>query len=149
MKRGFSLVELMIVVAVLGILAAIVVPQVQDYSTQAREAVAKDSLALLRGAIELYTAKHDDVPPGYKDDDVTMLPRAIDFYRQLILENRYLSEMPENPFNNLDTVKIISNAATFPATSIGGFGWVYQPATKTIALDWRGADKKGISYFEY
>ena len=149
MKRGFSLVELMIVVAVLGILAAIVVPQFLGYSTQAREAVAKDSLALLRGAIELYTAQHDDVPPGYRDDDVATPPRAIVFYRQLILENRYLSEMPENPFNDLTTVKIIGDSEAFPARGLGGFGWVYQPATKTIALDWPGADKKGISYFEY
>jgi len=69
MKRAFSLVELMIVVAVLGIMAAIVVPQFQSYSTQAKEAVAKDSLRLLRGAIELYTGRHGGVPPGYKDDD--------------------------------------------------------------------------------
>ena len=139
----------MIVVAVLGILAAIVVPQVQDYSTQAREAVAKDSLAVLRGAIELYMARHDGVPPGYKGDDVTTMPSAVFFHKQLVLDGRYFSEIPENPFNNLDTVKIIGNAATFPTTGIGGFGWVYQPATKTIALDWPGADKKGISYFEY
>jgi len=149
MKKGFSLVELMIVVAVLGILAAIVVPQFQNYSTQAREAVAKDSLAVLRGAIELYAARHDGVPPGYKGDDVTTTPSALVFYKQMIVDGRYLSEMPENPFNNLDTVKIISNAATFPATALGGSGWVYQPATKTIKLDWPGADKKGISYFEY
>jgi len=139
----------MIVVAVLGILAAIVVPQFQSYSSQAREAVAKDSLHVLRGAIELYAARHDGVPPGYKDDDVTTFPRGLFFYRQLIVENRYLSEMPENPFNDLDTAKTIGNTEAFPPTAIGESGWVYQPATRTIKLDWPGADKKGISYFEY
>ena len=139
----------MIVVAVLGILAAIVTPQFQRYSSQAKADVAKDSLHLLRAAIELYTARHGDVPPGYKGDDVTTTPSASFFYKQMIPDGRYLSEIPENPFNNLDTVKIISNAATFPATAIGGFGWVYQPATKTIKLDWPGADKKGVSYFDY
>jgi prepilin-type N-terminal cleavage/methylation domain-containing protein len=66
MERAFSLVELMIVVAVLGILAAIVVPQFQRHSTQAKEAVAKDSLRLLRGAIELYTARHGGRPTGIR-----------------------------------------------------------------------------------
>jgi len=147
MKRAFSLVELMIVVAVLGILAAIVVPQFQGHSTQAKEAVAKDSLRLLRGAIELYAVQHDAVPPGYENDDVTTTPSGLVFNRQLILENRYLSGMPENPFNNLKTIKIIGNTEAFPAT--GGFGWAYQPATKTIKLDWPGTDKSGIRYYEY
>jgi general secretion pathway protein G len=58
MKRGFSLVELMIVVAVLGIMAAIVVPQFQSHSIEAKIAVAKDNLRILRSAIDLYTAQH-------------------------------------------------------------------------------------------
>ncbi len=149
MERAFSLVELMIVVAVLGILAAIVVPQFQGHSTQAKEAVATDSLRLLRGAIELYAAQHDGVPPGYENDDVTTPPSGLVFNRQLILEKRYLSEMPENPFNNLETIEIIGNTEAFPASALGGFGWAYQPATKTIKLDWPGADKSAIRYFDY
>lgn len=139
----------MIVVAVLGILAAIVVPQFQKHSAQAREAVAKDSLRLLRGAIELYTAQHGGVPPGYEDDDVTGAPGGLHFNRQLVLEGRYLSKMPENPFNNRDTIFIIGNSEAFPGSATGQFGWVYQPATKTIRLDWPGTDKSGIRYYEY
>ncbi|MBL7153571.1 MAG: type II secretion system protein [Phycisphaerae bacterium] len=149
MKRAFSLVELMIVVAVLGILAAIVVPQFQAHSVKARGAVAKDSVRLLRGAIELYTAQHGGVPPGYADDDVGTPPADSHFNRQLVVEGRYLLEMPENPFNNRDDIRMIGNSEAFPASATGGFGWVYQPATKTIRLDWPGADKDGISYFEY
>src|SRR3990172_5540924 len=141
MKRAFSLVELMIVVAVLGILAAIAVPQFQRHSTQAKEAVAKDSLRLLRGAIELYTARHGGVPPGYEDDDVTTTPAASFFYNQMVRDGRYLLSMPENPFNNLDTINIIGNTEAFPAFAPGGFGWAYQPATKTIRLDWPGEDR--------
>ena len=63
MKRAFSIAELMIVLAVLGILAAIVVPHFRSYTTQAKEAVAKDHLRLLRSAIELYAVQHHGVPP--------------------------------------------------------------------------------------
>lgn len=148
MKRAFSLVELIIVVAVLGILAAIVVPQFQRHSKQAREAVAMDSVRLLRGAIELYTAQHGGVPPGYADDDVATTP-AMSYFRTQLVTGGYMTSMPENPFNNLDTIKMIANAAAFPASATGGFGWVYQPATKTIRIDWLGADTSTIRYFDY
>jgi len=149
MKRAFSLVELMIVVAVLGILAAIVVPQFQEHSVQAKEAVAKDSLRLLRGAIELYAARHGGVPPGYEDDDPGTAPGDSHFNRQVIVEGRYLSEMPENPFNTRQDIRMIGNSEAFPGDPTGGFGWVYQPATKTIKLDWPGADKRATRYFDY
>jgi len=73
-RRGLSVAELMIVVAVLGIMAAIVVPQFQSYSTQAKKAVAKDGLRMLRSAIELYTAQHSGIPPGYENDDPSTVP---------------------------------------------------------------------------
>jgi len=148
MKTGFSLVELMIVVAVLGILAAIVVPQFQGYATQARGAVAKDSLRILRSAIELYTARHSSIPPGYKNDNPQNPPSSSDFYQQLVV-GRYLSEMPENPFNKREDLRMIGNAEIFPQNPTGQFGWIYQPATKTIKLDWPGIDKSAIPYYEY
>ena len=149
MKRGFSLVELMIVVAVLGILAAIVFPQFQEHATQAKEAVAKDSLRILRSAIELYTARHSGVPPGYKDNNPRNPPAGLDFCQQLVVEGRYLSQMPANPFNKRQDLRMIGNAEILPQNPTGQFGWIYQPATKTIRLDWQGADKSGIRYYEY
>jgi prepilin-type N-terminal cleavage/methylation domain-containing protein len=149
MKTAFSLVELMIVVAVLGILAAIVVPQFQEHATRAKEAVAKDSLRILRSAIELYTARHSSVPPGYKDNNPQNPPAGSDFYQQLVTECRYISGMPPNPFNKRQDIRMIGNSETFPQNPTNQFGWVYQPATKTIRLDWKGVDKSGIPYYQY
>lgn len=149
MKRGFSLVELIIVVAVLGIMAAIVVPQFQSHSTQARKAVAKDSLRILRSAIELYTAQHGGVPPGYENDDPDTTPTSSNFYDQLLVDGKYLSKMPKNPFNNQKNIMMIGNIETFPASPLPGCGWVYQAATKTIRLSWPGSDSEGIAYFDY
>ena len=149
MLKGFSLIELMIVVAVLGILAAIIVPQFQEHSTQAREAVAKDGLRILRSAIELYAARHSGIPPGYKDNNPLVPPTDLDFQNQLITQGRYISAMPENPFNKKPDVKMVGNSEAFPPNPTGQFGWVYQPATKTIKLDWQGADSEGISFYDY
>jgi general secretion pathway protein G len=149
MKRGFSLVELMIVVAVLGILAAIVVPQFQSHTTQARMAAAKNNLHILRVAIELYAAQHNDVPPGYPNDNSTQNPAFLIFLLQMVKTGHYLSELPENPFNDMITMKFISNSEQFPAEATGDFGWVYKPQTKEIRLDWPGTDKEGIRYYDY
>ena len=62
---GFTLVELMIVVAILGVLAAIVLPEFAGHIQQAKESAAKDNLRILREAIERYAADHNGVPPGY------------------------------------------------------------------------------------
>ena len=149
MKRGFSVTELIIVVAVLGIMAAIVVPQFQSNSTQAKKAVAKDSLRVLRSAIELYTAQHNDVPPGYSNNDPLTSPTSLNFYQQMVVDRIYLLKIPKNPFNNLKKIRMIGNNEPFPQNPTDGYGWVYQAATKTIRLNWPGSDSDGIRYFEY
>jgi general secretion pathway protein G len=166
MKKAFSLVELMIVVAVLGILAAIVVPQFQSQTTQAKEAAAKSDLRVLRSAIELYIAQHNGVPPGYPNGDITAAPSAISFVGQLTKASNksgqtappgtagynlgpYIRKYPENPFNNETTVKMVGNSENFPANATGNFAYIYQPAIKTVRLDWPGIDKDGISYLQY
>jgi prepilin-type N-terminal cleavage/methylation domain-containing protein len=148
-ETGFSIVELIIVVAVLGIMAAIVVPQFQRYSVDAKESVAKEGLRMLRSGIEVYTAQNGGIPPGYVDNDPLGLLDPGVFVTQLTQGKRYMSEMPENPFNGLDSIKIIGNSESFPSGPSGQFGWVYQPATKTIRLDWSGTDKDGQDYFTY
>jgi len=149
MRRAFSIVELVIVVAVLGIMAAIVVPHFQGHATEAKEAVAKDNLRILRAAIELYTAQHGGVPPGYKNDNPQSTPSEACFVDQTVVQGDYLKRMPKNPFNNLDTVRVLANGQAFPAEATGKYGWVYKPAAKTIRLDWTGTDDSGLRYYDY
>lgn len=148
MNRAFSLVELMIVVAVLGILAAIVVPQFQSHTSEARASTSKNNLRIVRGAIELYSAQHGGVPPGYPGDDIEAAPQDAAFYASLTGGN-YLSKKPANPFNKLTTIRMISNDGTFPAAATGQFGWIYQPATKEFRMDRPGADSTGTSFYSY
>ena len=141
--------ELTIVVAILGILAALVVPQFESYSSQAKKAVAKDALRMLRSAIELYTAQHNGVPPGYENDDPATVPASGNFNDQLVVNQTYLARVPRNPFNNLRNIRMIGNAEAFPPDPIDGHGWIYQAATKTIRLNWPGADSSSLRYFDY
>jgi prepilin-type N-terminal cleavage/methylation domain-containing protein len=61
-NRGFSLVELLIVVIILAILAAIVVPQFADTTTDARASAIESNLATMRSAVQLYRQQHGAMP---------------------------------------------------------------------------------------
>lgn len=165
MKKGFSLVELMIVVALLGILAAMALPAFQGHVRQARAAAAKDNLRILRDAIKIYAAEHNDAAPGYPNGDTSSTPLYTWFYIQLIAATNidgqyvsdpspqdfgpYISDKPKNPFNDEWTMRALANQESFPEEATGEYGWIYHAATKIIRLDWPGTDSDGIRYYDY
>ena len=61
-RRGFTLVELVIVVLVIGIIAAIAAPKMFDTAGNARTNSTQQSLRTLRNAIELYRANNGSYP---------------------------------------------------------------------------------------
>jgi general secretion pathway protein G len=61
---GFTLVELLIVVIILGILAAIVIPQFSSSTTDAKESALDANLAAMRNATELFRVQHNGIYPG-------------------------------------------------------------------------------------
>lgn len=58
-KQGFTLIELMIVVAIIGILAAIAIPNFMSYQCKAKQSEAKSALGDIRTMQEVYFAEHD------------------------------------------------------------------------------------------
>ena len=153
----------MIVVAVLGILAAIALPTFQGHVTEARQATAKDNLRTLRIAIERYAAQHNGVPPGYLAGVLLpdfMIPNQFLYYTSLQGEaagtrstdfpyGPYLSKMPRNSFNDKTTLRVIGDADPLPESADGSYGWLYKPAEKEIRLDWPGTDTKDVRYYDY
>jgi prepilin-type N-terminal cleavage/methylation domain-containing protein len=64
-QAGFTLVELLIVVIILAVLAAIIVPQFSSATIDAKEAALDANLARMRSAIELFQAQHNGKYPGW------------------------------------------------------------------------------------
>ncbi|MCA9295366.1 MAG: prepilin-type N-terminal cleavage/methylation domain-containing protein [Phycisphaerales bacterium] len=61
-NRAFTLIEILIVVVILGILAAIVIPQFSDASTDAAESSVKSTLQAVRAQLELYNFRNNGYP---------------------------------------------------------------------------------------
>ena len=67
-QSGFTLIEMLIVVIVLGILAMIIVPQISVSTDDAKSSTLQTNLGSLRGAVELYYHQHGAYPGAKKTD---------------------------------------------------------------------------------
>ncbi|HUT29960.1 MAG TPA: prepilin-type N-terminal cleavage/methylation domain-containing protein [Sedimentisphaerales bacterium] len=140
-KSGFTLVEILIVVVILGILAAIVIPQFTDASTEAKLSSLCSDLQTLRSQIELYKIQHNDFPPSLANF-VAQMTAKTDIYGAAGTDyGPYLRKIPMNPFNDMDGIDA--------SGTIGddGGGWEYDSNGEIHADDsW---DEDGVAGFDH
>lgn len=159
LNRGFSLVELLIVVIILAILAAIVVPQFADTTDDARASAVDSNVASMRSAIEVYRQQHGAYPSAQAATGATCatgaagtgaVDTALAFTEQLTryttitggactgtdgtLMGPYLSEIPVNPANGLATVEILTTGV-LGLTADGSHGWEFDNVTGELIAD--------------
>jgi general secretion pathway protein G len=123
---GFTLVEILTVVIILGILAAVVVPQFTNASDEARRNSLGDQLRSLREQIQLYKIQHGDQPPALTATDWTPLTNASSFIGQTV--GPYLQSAPRNHVNNYTDLAIVATDQN-AGDAVGGtnIGFVYNP----------------------
>ncbi len=130
-NRGFTLIDTMITLAVIGVLASVVVPRMKVASASAVETNITTQLFTLRHQIELYNANASTA------FDPTDLPDGAQW--KPLLQNNYLQAAPKNP---------LQAGATYVATSPGpGVGWVWSDALGNGVTTIFAVDNQG-NYFD-
>jgi len=154
-KGGFTLVEILIVVIILGILAAIVIPQFTSASQDARKNSLVSQLQTLRSQIELYKLQHLDQLPS-------SLVAASPVWDQLTNKTNssgttgtttafpfgpYLQSAPTNPLNGQNAMMVVTVDQTGGATLTGGtnMGFIINSSNGKV---WGTSAKYGYVYNE-
>ena len=134
-EDGFTLIEILVVVVLLGILAATVVPHFSGAGVESRAAALSTDLRRVRSQIELYKFHHNDQLPAAAGEN------SADFSRRMTTQTDvngdpgvdfgpYLKSLPVNKFNDSATVRIDGAAA---GANIDG--WRFDTITGTFQAD--------------
>lgn len=139
---GFTLVEVLIVVVIMAVLAAVVVPQFASSTDDARMSTAEFNLSTLRSIIQTYRGQHHGALPTIDGTSnlleellqTTTANGAIDASGAY---GPYLVEFPENPFtgNNIVTATANTTITATDVTAGDAGGWLYNTTTGQIWLD--------------
>lgn len=123
-SKAFTLVEILIVVVILGILAAIVIPQFTRASEDAQVGNVETQLQTIRSQLELYRVRNNGQPPSLGSG-------ANSGWNDLV-SDQFLRTAPLNPRTGTATIVAGTQAdSQVPATS-GGTGWIYDASTRTV-----------------
>ncbi len=135
-NRGFTLVEILIVVVILGILAAIVIPQFSDAATEANEANLVSNLQTMRSQIALYKIQHIDTPP----DCTSEVTFAVD------MVPTYLQAVPINPFTTTATVLQGNNGGLGGAPGSDLSAWYFNTDEDIIYANDNDSTPGGVAH---
>ena len=119
-RRGFTLVELVVVVLILGIIAAIAAPKMFNTANDAKDSSTKQSLAVVRDAIELYRAQNTAYPTG------AALATNLKTYLR--------GPFPTSQVGNLNANVFVSAADPIVVAGAGE-GWAYNQTTGEFVIN--------------
>jgi len=145
-SAGFTLIELMLVVAIIGLLAAIAIPRFANLVIKAKEAAVKGKVGSLRSAVSIYYANNEGIYPGMLDA-LTGEPHYLDALPKIGIptfpahvETDTPLHFPIGPFMTLDW----AGAVGYPGTA-----FVYFIPTGELRVNCTHTDTKGVTWSLY
>ncbi len=130
-KAAFTLIEVLIVVVILAVLAATVIPQFTDSTTDAKRSSVLFNLHTLRSQIQLYRAHHEGKVPSADLGELLIATNAEGSASGDTPFGPYLSKIPVNNFTNSDTIKTVTAKPQASDVSDSD-GWLYNTTTGEI-----------------
>lgn len=150
-RAGFSLIELVIVIAILGILAAVAVPRMSRGAAGATSSRLRADLSTMRSALELYYAEHNNTYPTEANFTNALVTQYSDVDGNLnatktgvFIYGPYLKEIP--------TIQVGSRKGSngVAAADAAGIAWLYNETTGAITANTATAtDDTGTLYSTY
>jgi len=128
--KGFTLVEILIVVVILGILAAIVVPQFTNASQDAIKGALASQLQTINSQVELYRVQNAGTLPHNHGVAAQVVLGAAHGGWGTMVEDDFLKDEPNNGYTRSSNVAGAWVAA--PATDGTAAGWAYDDATGEV-----------------
>jgi general secretion pathway protein G len=128
-RKGFTLVEILIVVIILGILAAIVIPQFTSASQDARRSAVQSTVQSVRSQVELYKLQHGDTLPDIVTSWAALTAQSEYPVGSGQMVGPYMQSEPENGLTNSKTV--VNGNAVAAATAATGFVYDYNAGAGT------------------
>ncbi len=147
-SSGFTMIELLMVLALLGILAATFVPKFLAAHHDARQAAVVQDLAMFQRLIALYREHHNGhLPAQGTDSEETFLKQLrgrTTVTGNLAPDGKYgpylKGDMPANPYGGASTVLVIAGPIQpQQCDGNGKHGWVYSSTTGEVRANLRGA----------
>jgi hypothetical protein len=151
---------------VFGMGALLHVTQHANGSQQSQDVMLAECLRYLRTQICVYSLDHNNIPPGFRGNDLTQLPDAQTFVDQMSQytdihgrtsmrktdtrdKGPYLAGVPANPMTLRNGVLVVIGDKMPRPDESKPYGWIYNPATRQISANVGGADSHGVSYASY
>ena len=129
--QGFTLVEILIVVVILGILAAIVIPQFTSASESAKQGNVETQLQTIRSQLELYRIQHADTYPTVAQLFVNLTESTNSAGATSgTTFGPYLQKIPANPFTAGDGGIVVVANGSAASTN----GWTYNDTNGEIRI---------------
>lgn len=153
-KGGFSLIELVIVIVIIGLISAVAVPRLTRGASNAGSAALKASLAQMRSAIELYRAEHEGAMPTLASfsDQMTQFSNlagtAFNASADIAtgkIYGPYLQAVPQLPVGAQKGSTGVANETA------AGVGWIYNQTTGAITANTTLTEKDQdlVAYITY
>ncbi len=100
-KAGFTLIEIMVVIIILGLLATLVIPNITGYTEKAKREKARADIASLEGALELFKADNGFYPTTEQGLDALVIKPSTGRIPARWMEGGYFKKgIPLDPWGN-------------------------------------------------